>query len=391
MIYNHSIQAPLHPNWIVRASKVKNYNTWGGAYAQHYFWKEEHARSYFAVALDAWIHPLEYFDSSTAKLAAGRVRATCGVVIDTVMSQPINNLKTTSGGIRVQEEGSSSSGTSKSSNDGSGGVTSRSFTNVTPITSNDAVYEDADGVDRTSGLKANYNTASADRTEYSKDEVLSSSTSSGSAPALLFGVLVLANENTLPMLRNALCHPRGWMATGFEPVDVIVAGDFEPSALFSGRSSSSSTSASAAAGAADASASISPPHCTEHVRRRVTFVLVPLPSNYFNSLSTVHTFLQNSNQSAAASAANATGAGAGSSTGAGTSSIGAVKLLGMKKWPYLMVIQPFTLLRPERLTAFLQASLLDSQLRSVMQSPAYIAGHICDAVSDLSSMGLFPR
>jgi len=370
---------------------VNDYNTWGGVYAQHYFWKEEHARSYFAVALDAWIHPSEYFDSSTTRLAAaGAVRATCGIVIGSSTSpHSISELKSTSIGVSVQEEGSSSTipsagSSSIRSNGGSNGGQSKDLSHVAFATSSDTGYTDGDGVDKMPESVTRSSDATDDRTESSQDEVFSSSTALRSTPASLFGVLVLANGNTLPMLRSALCHPKGWMASGLNPEDVIVAGDFEPSALFSGRTSSSSFHASAVN---SASTSDNSPPCDENVRQRVAFVHVPLSSNYVHSLSTVRSFLQHRNQRVAASAANGTTAG----VSANASTTTRAQLPRMTKWPFLVVIQPFTLLRPKRLTAFLQASLLNPQSRPVMQSPAYVAGHIYDAVSDPSSVGLFPR
>jgi hypothetical protein len=209
---------------------------------------------------------------------------------------------------------------------------------------------------------------------------------------------VLANENTLPLLRAALCDPRGWMAQRLNPGDVIVAADFKPSALFDGPSATPAVPPGGSPGGPFGGdpGGIRCPPCHARVRRRVTFVAVPLPSHYLDTVTRVHAFLARRDGGASAAAAprnaatatNGTTAAAAAAAAAGGQAAWSAK----KKhaWPFLLVIQPFTLLRPGRLSALLRAAALDPAGR-VVESIAYVAGRVHDAASDPSSMGMFPR
>jgi len=60
----------------------------------------------------------------------------------------------------------------------------------------------------------------------------------------------------------------------------------------------------------------------------------------------------------------------------------------LQRTPATLVAHPFTLVRPAGLAAFLRQRFPD--LRALDEA-RFVAGHVTDAVSDLSTMGLVPR
>ena len=59
-----------------------------------------------------------------------------------------------------------------------------------------------------------------------------------------------------------------------------------------------------------------------------------------------------------------------------------------RRSPFTLLVHPFTLVRPQGLAAFLHRSFPDG---GPSGDHPFLAGHVTDAVSDLSSMGQAPK
>ena len=254
--------------------RIVDYNTWGGNYAQHYFWKEAHVKSYFGVALDSWGNPLVLNTDGSEK------GSTCASV--KLKAVPPSNAPTPQPTVSM------------------------------PPTPQTVVEGD-------------------------------------------FTVVLMTNRNTASLARVAICT---WVQE-VKPGHVMVAADFERSHLEGGCVHKSTV-------------------------RKLGFLVVPLPSNYYDTLQRLWAAHKNAK-------------------------------ITLKS--FVIFLQPFTLLRPGRLASFLRDAQVSpfmpciqplllpgcclkrprfschTQARdpAFMSSSSYAAGALGDAVSELSSMGMLPR
>ena len=329
-VYRLSSVLSRFPDDVKLVKSAGMYNTWRGVYAQHYFWKERHLTSYMNVALDYWAGPIK------------GSRSTCNATLTSLSFQ-----ETTSPPVHPPPRSATTATTITSDADDATILDFSAFIPSVSLSSDITLSESAPG-----------------RTLAAKESVMSRFSGGPiqkpiNAPSLT--VIVLANEATVGPLRVALCT---WLRevkplavasapSSSPPLSVVIATDFLREKLLEGAPS-------------------------KIPMADFTFVRVSLASNYLDSLREVAAAIAPTERSLQATA------------------------LGLKKTvdsgalrralgDFVLIVQPFTLVRPGRLVALLGARREAERDQMPDDGRGFVGGFITDAASDLSTMGLAPR